>query len=57
MEALQGSPPGKLPVVPTGLFVFRIFDPGLRPGLSSAVPTGLSLQSVLTDTLVQGQFG
>jgi hypothetical protein len=38
MGVLRGLPAGKLPVVPTGLFVPRISNPGLRPGLSSAVP-------------------
>ena len=42
----SGIAASELPVVPTGLFVLRISNPGLCPGLSSAVPAGLILQSV-----------
>jgi Arc/MetJ family transcription regulator len=37
---------GKLPVVPTGLFISQISTQDWRPGLSSAVPSGLILQSI-----------
>jgi hypothetical protein len=34
--------PGQSSVVPSGLVVSRKLYPGLRPGLRSAVPTGLN---------------
>ena len=43
---VPGIASGQLSVVPTGLFVSRFLYPGLRPGLSSAVPAGLNLELV-----------
>jgi hypothetical protein len=50
MEVLFRSPPGNFQ---SSLRDFRPsnFYPGLRPGLSSAVPAGLILQSVFTQGL------
>jgi hypothetical protein len=42
-ETLGGSVPERLSVVPSGLDQIFNHYPGLHPGLSSAVPLGLSL--------------